>query len=289
MTFFSSVSSGSGCNPSAGAFFRALSAAALCALISGPARAQEASAWVEGPLSKVRLVAGALKGDVWQAGIEIVLKGEAHTYWRYPGEGGVPPTHDFAGSQNLKSAQVRYPAPKRMHEAGMDIFGYKGEVIFPLVITAADPAKPVTLALHFNYAACEKICMPAEARLKLQLNPRAGGNLQARISEYEARIPRPLDAPGAPAIRLVPASGGDKKTWQVEVSPTPDATADLFAVGPEGWFFDTRKASPGRFELILAEKPTDAGGKLPDITLTLTIGKDGFEGVRHLDADKPTP
>lgn len=268
---------------------RVLAAATFCALLSAPASAQEASAWVEGPLSKVRLVAGALKGDVWQAGIEIVLKGDAHTYWRYPGEGGVPPTHDFAGSQNLKSAHVRYPAPKRMHEAGMDIFGYKGEVIFPLAITAVDPAKPVTLALHFSYAACEKICMPAEARFKLQFNPRAGGKPQARIAEYEARIPKPLDMPGAPAIRLVPAKGREKKTWWVEVSPTPDEAADLFAVGPEGWLFDTRKAGSGQFELILAEKPADAGGKLPDVTLTLTIGKDGFEGVRHLDADKPTP
>jgi len=163
---------------------------------AAPAAAQSASAWVQGPLSSVRLIAGNADGGVWRAGIEITLKSGAHTYWRSPGDSGVPPTFDFAGSTNLKSADVKFPAPKAMEEAGMQIFGYEGAVVFPWQIAAADPGKPVAIVLHLQYAACEKTCRPAEARL--------GGchaelralhlRLQREIAEAHHRITNNLQA-----------------------------------------------------------------------------------------------
>jgi len=237
----------------------------------------------------VRLVAGKQDGANWSAGIEIRLKAGAHTYWRSPGDSGVPPTFDFAGSANFKSADVKFPAPRRMEEAGMQIFGYEGNVVFPVQITASDPERPVSVAVHFQYAACEKICMPAEARLKLTLDPRNPGVANvALIEEFLQRVPRPLDAPGAPSLKLSQVAG-EKKSWRVAITPARGEQADLFAEAPDGWMFDTKRISPGLFELTLAEKPSDAQGKLPPVTLTLVTSSGAFEGVKHLDGAGATP
>ncbi len=237
----------------------------------------------------MRLIAGNADGGVWRAGIEITLKSGAHTYWRSPGDSGVPPTFDFAGSTNLKSADVKFPAPKRMEEAGMQIFGYEGAVVFPLQIAATDPGKPVAIALHLQYAACEKICMPAEARLSLTLDPRkADGANIARIEEFLQRVPKSYDTLGAPALKISPVAA-EKKSWRVAASPAGGDKEDLFAEAPDGWMFDTKRISAGLFEVTLAQKPADAAGKLPPVTLTVVTDKGAFEGVRHLDAGGATP
>jgi len=81
------------------------------------AQAQDASPWETVPHGAARLIAGATHksaDDVWlRAGIEIRLDPGWHTYWRYPGESGVPPRFDFTGSENVESVTVLWPAPKR--------------------------------------------------------------------------------------------------------------------------------------------------------------------------------
>src|SRR5271165_2440118 len=124
------------------------------------------SAWATGAKSEARLVAAGRT----LAGFEIRLAPGAITYWRDPGDAGVPPTFDFAGSDNVAKVEPVFPAPKRIKESdGSEAFGYDHDVVFPLLIEPSDPAKPVTLAVHANYAVCERICLPAEARLKLTL------------------------------------------------------------------------------------------------------------------------
>lgn len=264
-------------------------ALALCAGLWPVADAQAqnelASPWVEGPLSRARLVGGRLEGKSWQAGVEISLKGEAHTYWRFPGDSGVPPAFDFAGSQNMASATPRYPAPERIEEAGLQTFGYKGEVIFPITVVAVDADKPLILTLHFTYAACEKICMPTEARLRIELDPRLQNQtLSKRIADYEALAPRPLSTPGAPRLTIVKGEArAGKPVWIVSADPAPGAAADLIADGPEGWFYDSKKRPNGTFEVILAERPPETRLS-PQATLTLLAEKGAFETTLDLDA-----
>ena len=85
---------------------------------AGPATAaDEASRWDGDARSAIRLIAGsppAGKTAPLRAGIEIRLKPGWHTYWRYPGDAGVPPQFDFAGSQNVKAVEVLWPAPQRI-------------------------------------------------------------------------------------------------------------------------------------------------------------------------------
>src|ERR1051325_831663 len=83
-----------------------------------PARAADASAWDGDQRAAGRLIAGPRRGNgaaaIPHAGVEIHLAAGWKTYWRYPGDAGVPPRFDFSGSRNVKSVAVRWPAPQRL-------------------------------------------------------------------------------------------------------------------------------------------------------------------------------
>src|SRR5207302_11010161 len=133
-----------------------------------PALAADASPWDGSERAAMRLIAGGpARADdqaIYRAGMEIRLAPGWKTYWRYPGDSGIPPRFDFSKSRNVKSVTVRWPAPRRLaDESGVSI-GYKHDVVFPLEITPQDAAKPVMLALKIDYAVCEKICVPADGK-----------------------------------------------------------------------------------------------------------------------------
>ena len=141
-------------------------------LAAAPARAADAYAsdWVKGLQSSARLIAaGGEQAGPLRAGVEITLEGKSVTYWRAPGEAGVPPVFHFSASRNLGKIDVLYPAPQRIEENGAEIFGYQRGVIFPLHVTPLNKALPVMLDLMLDYAACDRICVPAQAHLTLAL------------------------------------------------------------------------------------------------------------------------
>jgi hypothetical protein len=102
----------------------------------------------------------------------------------------VPPRFDFAGSENVKSLTVRWPAPKRfVDSAGGHSIGYIGDVTFPLRITPLDTTKPSSLHLKLGYAVCGKFCMPADTNLEITLSGKSSGEEPALVAA-EARVPR---------------------------------------------------------------------------------------------------
>src|SRR5690348_1018334 len=139
----------------------ALATALLATALGGVVHA-ETSAWSEDMKSAVRLISGETAAAPMQAGVEMKLASGWHTYWRYPGDSGIPPQFDFAGSDNLKSAVVLYPAPTLHKDDAGETIGYEKDVIFPVQVTPKDAAKPVKLRVMLDYAVCEKMCVPAK-------------------------------------------------------------------------------------------------------------------------------
>ncbi len=244
-------------------------ACALAVVGVAPARADEfASGWARASLAQARLIAGA-QG---QAAIEVRLAPGAVTYWRNPGDLGAPPRFDFAGSQNLARAEPRFPAPRRIAEPdGSEAFGYDGAVVFPIAVAAADIGQPVALKLKFDYAVCEKLCLPARADLTLTLPPGGASPYADAIAAATAAVPRASDL-GALGGALE-AAGAD--AWRMCAKAEPGPPRDLFVEAPEGWWFATKPAADadGRacFALQLQQKPD--GATLPvDVRATLTGG-----------------
>jgi DsbC/DsbD-like thiol-disulfide interchange protein len=229
------------------------------------------------------IAAESLRQEIYHAGIEIKLKPGALTYWRQPGDAGVPPVFSFEGSVNLASARVLYPAPLRIREDEGEAFGYHDKVVFPLHVTPRDKTMPVILKLTMDYAVCERICIPVKSQGEITL-PSAEGTQEALVAAAEARLPTKLTkAETAEKVTVTAARNTPHPTWHLiwkgETAPT-----DLFVEAPEGWYFETKKTSlPNEFAIVAVESPKgDIQSAIP-LTLTLTGQSQNFEFNLLLD------
>jgi DsbC/DsbD-like thiol-disulfide interchange protein len=220
--------------------------------------------WAPAAKSQARLIAGG--GDL--AGFEIALAPGAITYWRDPGDAGLPPTLDFSLSDNVASVEPEFPAPKRIKEAdGGEAFGYEGGVVFPLRVKPRDPTKPATLKLNADFAVCEKVCLPAKAHLELKLPSAQASPHASAIDAALAAVPRAIPPKDFGALEAL-----DADSWRLCSAHEDGPPRDLFVEAPEGWWLKTEPAHAdgGRdcFTLTIGDKPKDAA--LP-VTLRLTL------------------
>jgi DsbC/DsbD-like thiol-disulfide interchange protein len=245
------------------------------------------SNWAAGLKSSARLIAAGPADGVLQAGVEIKLAPGAITYWRNPGDAGLPPTLSFEGSTNLAQARVSFPAPRRMPEGGGgEAFGYDHGLVLPIDVEAIDSAKPVALALKLNYAVCEAICVPAEASLRLAL-PGVGASASPfaeAIAKARQATPRPIEWRDLAAD----LAGAGEGAWRLCLPAQAGPKRDLFIEPPEAWWFDVKPDAGGTgggdcFTLKLMQKPSD--GALPvEARLTVTGGQGPVETTIALQA-----
>ena len=254
--------------------------------MSQSAHAADASAWDGSPRAAIRLIAGASRGEagatVHRAGVEVRLAKGWKTYWRYPGDSGIPPRFDFSKSANVKSVAVRYPAPHGFEDGSGTSIGYKNEVVFPLDVTPQDPRKPVTLSLSIDYAVCEKLCVPADGKAELTLTGKAGEQ-DAKLTQSEALVPRAQKlGEGAFAIRAAKREGN---RVIVDVAGPPDV--ELFAEGPAAdWALPLPApvaGTPGRFAFELDGLPPNTKPDGATLTLTAVAGTEAIEVPFRLD------
>lgn len=255
----------------------------IVALLMPGAVQAAGSPWVTGFHSRVRLISGGTEGRNLLAGIEIVLDKGFKTYWRTPGESGLPPRFDWSRSVNAAAIEVKWPAPERLEDAGGLSYGYKDRVTLPILVSAADPSKPVRLRLRLDYGVCKEICIPAHADLDL---PLSGETMRQAIVQALASVPKPqpLGQEGALSILRVEPAAGDKPTYAVTVRAPDGTRPSLFAEGPDDWYVSTSaKAGPDNsFTVIIDERPkADAGPEF--LRLTLTAGSEAIESEVRLD------
>ena len=256
------------------------------------ASGQQASPWIEGHRSRVRLVAGGTERGVQLAGVQIELAPGFKTYWRNPGESGLPPTFDWSKSQNVAEAEVLWPAPRRFEDAAGVTYGYADAVLFPLRVRLRDPGKPATLAGKLDYGVCKDICIPAQADLSLPLGNAGsapGGAIEAALKRVPK--PQPLGAPGDLSVLDARIVSGEKAKLTVIIRAPSGTQPDLFVEAPDKWFFQPTstppQTTPGQdpsrtFSVDIVERPKE-GGKV-DLRLTLVAGDRAIETAASLDA-----
>ena len=269
----------------------ALIALGIVAIPATSGHAADESPWSEDIRSAARIIAGTNRnGDAQlRAGIEIKMQPGWKTYWRYPGDSGVPPQFDFSNSENLKSATVLYPAPYLFKDETGQTIGYKEKVVFPVVVSPQQPGKPVRLRLKVDYAVCEKLCVPAEGRAELMLGSGNSAH-NSELSAAEGRVPEQVTASqaGLTARRI---NTGTKPLVAVDLPAPAGQTVDLFVEGPTPrWALPIPKpvkpAPAGRaqfsFELDGSPPGTDPKGQV-DLTFTVVTGDRAVEVRSRLD------
>jgi DsbC/DsbD-like thiol-disulfide interchange protein len=269
----------------------AIAACGVVTMLAGPAYAADASPWTEDTHSAFRLIAGANKqgAATLRAGVEIKLQPGWKTYWRYPGDSGVPPHFDFSRSENLAAAKVLYPAPHLYTDEAGNSLGYKDGVTFPLRVTPKQPGKPVKLHVTLDYAICEKLCVPAQGSAELALAP--GGNaLDATLSAAEARVPKPVSAEQA-GLTVRRVNDAEKPLVMVGLKAPSGAPVQLFVEGPTPeWALPIPKPAPGApaghrqfgFDLDGLPPGVDPKGHF-ELTFTVIEGDRALEVKSHLD------
>jgi DsbC/DsbD-like thiol-disulfide interchange protein len=248
------------------------------------AKAEDASPWQRDAHSAVRLLAGSRSGGVLLGGIAIQLEPGWKTYWRTPGDSGVPPRFDFSKSDNVEAVTVLWPAPMKFDDgAGGFSLGYKKHVVLPLRIVAKNNDKPVTLRVAINYAVCDKLCIPVEASSELTFASVAStedGNLAAALDA----VPKPANIgdPIPMTIRDIRREGD--KNVLVDVSAPEAKEISLFVEGPTpDWALPIPKllehGPPGvkRFAFELEGLPPGAKPDGAALKLTLVGGERAYE------------
>ena len=246
-----------------------------------------ADSTVDSPYGKdvasLRLIAApGLKKGSYEAGVSIAMASHAHTYWQQPGEAGVPPVFAFNGSVNVAKAEVQFPTPSRISEEGIEAFGYTDKVVFPVVVTPVDRSKPAVLKAVVDYAVCTKICIPAHGSATLTLAPGGAGVEAGAVEAAVAAVPTPLPTAERRDLSIVAEKGTAKPSWTVTWSGSPPID-DVFAVAPEGFYFDTKKLGPNRFTLTAAQIVAASGSTKVPVSLTLSRGDRGFVATETLD------
>lgn len=268
------------------------------AAVPAVASAQDASDWDAQPHSAARLIAGATSktAAMLRAGIEIKLDPGWHTYWRDPGDSGVPPTFDFSGSDNVKSATVLWPAPQRFPDgAGGISIGYVDRVILPVLVAPQDTARQSLLHLKLGYAVCGNLCIPAEAKLQLALS--GNGAEDAAIEKAKIRVPRRVSlgpntgpAKGLAILAVHRIAGTAHDHVVVDVAAPAGAPVDLFVEGPTpDWSLPQPEPKGGgdgetrQFTFDLDGLPPDAHPIGATLTFTAVSSADAIEVPAHLD------
>ncbi len=193
--------------------------------------------WTEVQGGAVRLItAGPPEDGQYLAGLEFLLEPGWHTYWRAPGEAGIPPQISFSASANLKSHEVLYPVPEHYSDGFSRSIVYHDGIVLPIRIVPEDPAEDVRLNVEVFFGICKDICVPGDAILSLDLGTdEKTDSLSAKLIARDlAAVPGPSSAEDV-GIRSVSLSDG-KDSLVIEADVGAAAEPNLFAAGPEGSF-----------------------------------------------------
>lgn len=215
---------------------------------------------------RVSLIGDGYDGRMWTLGVLIELDPGWKTYWRMPGESGIPP--EFSWSSSVPAdIGVFYPAPARYADASGETVGYEGAALFPVTV-AAGAAAEAALTLDLFFGVCKDVCIPARASASTLLGPgMRDPEGTRRVEEAMRRVPVPgsavtgaelVSVNGTPELRL-------RLSGQVE---------DVFVESPTSAYFRKPVFSPGGEAILQVANLVDPA-KLSGATLRITYVMSG--------------
>lgn len=264
-----------------------------------PAAAVPSSAgvWQAGPRAKARLVAATTAvGSLATvpAALEVELDPGWKTYWRSPGDAGIPPGVDWQGSDNVAVTNFRWPAPERFDFFGIESFGYHDRVVFPIDITPSRRGEPLKLKARADLLVCDDVCIPHSLNLSLDVpgGPAIPSREAQLIDRFRALVPGDGARSGLSLEAVTVGPPAVAVTLRVAArSVVPFEKPDLIVEGPEDILFAAPKVARlddgnvARFD-VTVQAAFDANREI-DLTaspLTLTL----IDGNRTLEA-RTTP
>lgn len=218
----------------------ALCAAALIAPFS--------PAFAEAPESSpvtARLVDGWQQPDGTRiSAIQLTLAPGWKTYWRAPGDAGIPPEFNWRGSRNMGGVAVSWPTPEVFDQNGMRSVGYSHQVTLPLAVSPKQAGQPVEVNLTLDIGVCKDVCVPETLAIKGVLDA-IGSTPQPAIAAALAEMPYTATESGAKGVTcdLSPSQDGLKITAKLSLPPTGTTEHVVIEAGSPGIWVSEATAS----------------------------------------------
>lgn len=227
-----------------------------------------AAAWAQSnsgylPEIEAEVVPGWRRADgVHVAAVRIQMQDGWKTYWRTPGDGGIPPRFDFSGSRNLSSVQPMWPAPRVFVDNGMKSFGYLDALLLPILVVPRQDGRDVVVKSRLDIGVCKEICVPMTVSVKGSLDH----TQTAIISEIAAAmIAQPFTAAEARvsevSCSLRPSDDGMKVSAEITMPPAGSSEEAVIETdNPELWVQDADVVRRGG-KLTVSSEIMHAEGK----------------------------
>jgi DsbC/DsbD-like thiol-disulfide interchange protein len=241
-------------------WFRSIIAGAACSLLASAAFAAEKP-------YRVSLVGDSFDGQSWHTGVLVELDPGWKTYWRMPGEAGIPP--EFTWTTSAPAAvNVAFPMPGRYADQSGETVGYETAVLFPATVTPEKPG-PLELGVDMFFAVCKDICIPASARATITL----GTAMQdpdgsARVEDALKALPASGDA----VVSAVVEMGGGMPVLRLGLRDRPD---DIFVETATSAYFRRPVFSADGSQASLTIDNLKDPAKLAGTSLKLTYRLNG--------------
>lgn len=262
---------------------------ALCALCVPTGALAGESPWQEVPGGKLRLISGGVDVSDGTAdiGLEIQLDAGWHTYWRFPGDSGIPTEVDFSASSGIGPARLRFPAPERYDDGYATSIIYRRQVVLPIDLPASSTS-PATLRALVRLGMCSDICVPVEASLELDVSEEtlAASDIGHRMTLARARLALPHPQTEMPprilkVVRRSPGADGAALLTITAELPANAVDADLFAHGAAGSYNGVPKreglTENGQMRFTLSTRGlAETDGRQP-LSLVLVTGGTAIE------------
>jgi thiol:disulfide interchange protein len=141
-----------------------------------------------------------------------------HTYWRNPGDSGLPTRLQWVLPEGVTAGEIHWPYPEVERIGEIANYGYSQETLHlvPLQVPSDWPAgRPLALKAQAKWLVCADICIPGEAELVLTLPvsaeaPRPHRRWARAFADTRARLPQAVDWPARFAV------DGDTVSLRVE-------------------------------------------------------------------------
>lgn len=256
-----------------------------------PAHAKQ-SAWVISGEARARVLSGVDtigENTKIEAALELDMAEGWHTYWKNPGDSGLPPRLGWDKSTNVKNIEMSWPVPQRKTEQGLfTVFSYGGKITFPLVIELEEGAMDTALDLSLQFMACKDICIPAQLDVTLNLDSGDGReNAQGRLIDLAKRkVPTLGDAPKL-KINTVVASADTLVVSTQSAEGFKDADLFAYIEGDLAFTAPLEIEEQGEGRAMMKIKAPEDIKNLNDylagktLSLTLKNSRDAIE--KHID------
>ena len=242
-------------------WFRSIILTLACSLLA-PAALAETKPY------RVSLIGDSFDGQSWHTGVLIELEPGWKTYWRMPGEAGIPPEFTWTTSAPAE-VQVSFPTPSRHADQSGEAVGYEREALFPAKVTPGGATAALDLAVDVFFAVCKDICIPASATAKIALGSQMRDPLgSARVEEATRAVP----AQGAAVTSAVLAMENGKPVLQLELKETPE---DIWVETKTSAYFRAPEFSADGKQARLPIDNLKDRSKLAGARLTLTYRLNG--------------